>query len=325
MSTETVQQDDSHHARIAVSDLNTPWRARLRGLARRGVLQTAVGLRAITGSRPAGGFGILMYHRVADPIPGVAAPTWNVSPARLRRQLRGLRRRGFTPRHLSDVLTMHEAGASIPPRTFVVTFDDGYANNLLAAAPILRELGVPATVFLATAYLDSSEPFPSDDWSAAGSHDVPAEAWRPLTTDECREMALDGLIELGAHTHTHADFRDRPDALYDDLLICREELRSRFGINNPTFAFPYGTRSLGFSGPLLAEAVRRAGLRCSLTTESELVLPATSPFDWGRFTAEETDTAATLAAKLDGWYERLRKVWRRCRYPFEERETSALV
>lgn len=284
------------------------------------MLRAAVGLRAAAGKPAPPGFGILMYHRVTDPVPAVAEPTWNVRPARLRRQLHGLLRRGFRPRHLSDVLAMHEAGEPVPPRTFVVTFDDGYANNLHAAAPILRELQVPATVFVATAYLDSDKPFPSDDWSAAGSARVPELSWRPLTTAECREMTGDGLIELGAHTHTHADFRNRPEALYDDLVICRDVLHSRFGISEPTFAFPYGTRSLGFSGPLLAGAAQRAGVRCSLTTEDELVRPECSPFDWGRFTAEDHDTPATLAAKLDGWYERLRTIWRRFRFRSDRRE-----
>ena len=70
----------------------------------------------------------------------------------------------------------------VPPKTFVVTFDDGYDSVYRNAWPILKELSVPATVFLVTGWLDAERPFYSDDWVAAGSADVPATAWKPLST-----------------------------------------------------------------------------------------------------------------------------------------------
>jgi peptidoglycan/xylan/chitin deacetylase (PgdA/CDA1 family) len=301
------------------------WSARCKQAARWSALQAASGLRSICGGKPGNGFGILMYHRVTEPIPGTPQPTWNVTPAKLHRQLRGLTKRGFTPLPLQEVLAIHEAGLPVPPRTFVVTFDDGYANNYLQAAPVLEYLGVPATVFLATSFLDQTTPFPFDDWSAAGSPDVPVDSWRPMTTDECKAMSASGLIELGAHTHTHTDFRNRTDDLFADLTLCRNILHDKFGIDKPTFAFPYGTKHLGFSGPIFADIAKRAGMRCSLTTESELVTDSSSPFDWGRFTADGHDSAATLAVKLDGWYESIRGVWRKFRKPFGSEQSHSSV
>lgn len=258
-------------------------------------------------------FGVLMYHRVADTPPGVSEPTWNVPPSRFRRQLAGLLSRGYRAWPLSRVLDYHEAGLPVPRYVFVVTFDDGYENNLTQAYPILRELEIPSTIFLATAYLDAREPFPSDDWPDAGSPLVPADSWRPLSTAQCRELLADGLVELAAHTHTHRDFRGVPEALEDDLIVCRRVLAERFGIEHPTFAFPYGTKKYGFSGPPLSGAARRAGMRCALTTEPELVFPGDDPFDWGRLTATGEDTAATLAAKLSDWYGLVRGAWRTAR------------
>lgn len=267
-------------------------------------------LHQLLGFRHRQAIGILMYHRVTEGANASTAPTWNVSPTTLREQLSGLIARGFQPWPLQRVLDYHRRDQSIPRTVFVVTFDDGYENNYTQAFPILQELKVPATIFLATAYLDSSSPFPSDDWPLAGDKSIPLDSWRPLTTDQCRTMQRSGLIELAAHTHSHADFRGRPDALYEDLLLNQAELAERFGITESTFAFPYGTRSTGFSGPLLAGAVKAAGLSCALTTESELVLPKSDPYDWGRFTAEEHDTGATLATKLSGWYSAIRHLSR---------------
>lgn len=275
-------------------------------LARRALAAAAIGLHRLLGMRHRDAVGILMYHRVTQSIPGVPTPTWNVSPERFEEQLAGLLTRGFEPWPLRRVLDYSARGIAMPRRAFVVTFDDGYENNFTQAYPILKRLRVPATLFLATAYLDSDRPFPSDDWLAAGSSEVPADSWRPLTTEQCREMQHGGLVELAAHTHTHDDFRGRPNDLRDDLLICQAELQTRFGLKDATFAFPYGTKQTGFSGGELAIAAKEAGVLCSLTTESEVVCAGGDPFDWGRFTAEESDTAAALAAKLSGWHSALR-------------------
>jgi peptidoglycan/xylan/chitin deacetylase (PgdA/CDA1 family) len=281
------------------------------GLSQRALAYLASGFSALFGPRGEEGFGILMYHRVVDPPRGYPRPTWNVPPERFERQLVGLLRRGWEPYTLRSVLERHELGMPIPRKVFVVTFDDGYENNLLYALPVLQKLGIPATIFLATAYLDSNQPFPSDDWQAAGEAGVPADTWRPLTTDQCHELLASGLIELGAHTHTHADFRGRPVELAADLQTCSYELRERFGIERPTFALPYGTKTDGFASAALSAAARQAGVLCSLTTEPQLVGKDDDPFDWGRFAAEEHDTAATLVGKLGGWHRLLRSLARK--------------
>src|SRR5262249_7130361 len=72
--------------------------------------------------------GILMYHRITDHCDDVSTPTWNVTPERFRRQLCGLLARGFRAWPLSKVIDHGRQGRPVPPRTFVVTFDDGYEN-----------------------------------------------------------------------------------------------------------------------------------------------------------------------------------------------------
>ncbi len=251
-------------------------------------------------------FGILMYHRIADQPAGYAPLTWNVSPRRFERQIRGLLRRGFDCWPLRKVLEFHNLGRMIPRNVFVITFDDGYANFLRHALPVLLRYRITATMFLPTAYLDSTEPFPFDDWSDAGREDVPRETWQALTTDQCRSLLDSGAVELGAHTHSHQDFRGRPDFFEEDLRQNVAELQ-RFGIEQPTFAFPFGSPQLGYVTEELVERARAAGVITSLTTESKLVHPHEDPFHWGRYTADGDDTPATLAARLNGWNNVLRE------------------
>ena len=261
------------------------------------------------------GTGVLMYHRFADPVPGLPAPTWNVPPAKLRRQLRGLLKLGFKPARLEDVVDARLAGEPVDPRAFVVTMDDGYRNNLTAGLPIFEALGVPVTLFVATGYLDSPDPYPFDDWAAKGDARAPREAWVPMTTAECRRFAASPLVSLGAHTHTHQDFRGRPREFAADVRACCGVLRREFGVERPAFAFPYGTPERGFSRGVLAEALRTTPVRAAVTTADERVRADSDVFDLGRFTATEFDTAATLAAKLDGRFEAVKRLTARLHGP----------
>lgn len=285
--------------------------------------RAAVPMRCLFGRRLSRAFGILMYHRTSPRVPGVVEPTWNVTPQRFRGHLQGLISAGYQAWPLRTAIEHANEGRPVPRNVFVVTIDDGYASNYHYAWPILKELNIPATIFLATAYLDSGTPFPFDDWAAAGSPAVPVSTWRPLSTSQCAEMLEDGLVDVGAHTHTHGDFRQQPEALYEDLRTSLEVLRTRLALSQVAFAFPYGTRRAGFSGPLLAEAAKQAGVLSALTTEEELVTPASCPFDWGRFAANQVDTPTTLAAKLDGWYTAIRDVWRTARRPVTCRRARA--
>jgi peptidoglycan/xylan/chitin deacetylase (PgdA/CDA1 family) len=296
-----------------IRTLNTP-----KNLAKRIALTAGGGLNGVLGSVDSQPVGILMYHRIVDRIVGVASPTWNVSPAALRAQLVGLLERGFQPCALRQLIEDHRCARELPNKSFVVTFDDGHESVYSHAWPILKELEIPATVFLTTAYLDSQRPFPFEDWSAAGSHQAAIETWRPLSTEQCLDMSNDGLVQLGAHTHTHADFRDRENEFEYDLALNLEFLRSRLNVRHPPFAFPFGRVT-----PALMAAVHRAGCTCGLTTVGTLVNPAQTPFGWGRFHVDPWDTAVTLAAKLNGWYSWL--PWLRTKWAAGSASMAALA
>lgn len=89
---------------------------------------------------------ILCYHRVAEYL-GSDLNKLAVDPARFRDQLLWLRRRNkFLT--LEDILTYR------PKNSIALTFDDGYRDNFTVAADILTDLGIPATFFLATRYIE---------------------------------------------------------------------------------------------------------------------------------------------------------------------------
>lgn len=308
LETTTSPLPADRHAEGALAAVVPRPGTRRVGLKQRALSGVATTFSELLGSRETQAFGIVRFHRVTEIMDGIEPPPWNVTPERFGQQLEGLLERGFEAWRLREVLAHASEGRPLPPRIFVITFDGAYESVYLNAFPVLRRLELPATVFLATAYLDSDQPLPGDDWAAAGFGQVPYTAWRSLTTAECREMQKSGLIELGAHTHTYGDFRGRPAALASDLRLCRRVLREQFGIERPTFAFPDGNKEAACVGPELSGVVRESGLLCALSTEPRLVRPGTSPFEWGRFTAEQHDSPGSLAAQLNGWHEAVRSI-----------------
>ncbi len=255
------------------------------------------------GRRTKGCVGVLTYHRTAYPIPGLPKPLHNVSPDVFEKQIISLLKRGFVIWPLSRIIEHGAGGQVIPPKTIAITFDDGYETVYTEAFPVLKKLGQPATVFICTAFLDGDCPFPFDDWGMAYRDRAPSSTYRALSTANCQEMVDSGLIELGSHTHTHADFRNRPEEFQRDIETSLDILESKFGQKGKvTFAFPWGTVHNGFAGDMLLSAARETEILCAMTTESRAIEPTADPMGWGRFNVFSWDNGATLAAKLDGWY-----------------------
>jgi peptidoglycan/xylan/chitin deacetylase (PgdA/CDA1 family) len=216
--------------------------------------------------------------------------------------MRGLLEEGFAIWRLRDALNHSREGLSFPPRSAVITFDDGYHNVYRNAWPILKSLNIPATIFIVTGHIGRKEPFPFDSWANLHHDAAASEVWSPLRWEECSEMEDSGLVDIGSHSHSHADFRRNPDDFADDLRKSLAMLDQRLAPLDRPFAFPFGSISRGFASPLLQARARDVGVTCALTTEIGLVSPGMSPYAWPRLEVDSSDISASIRAKVDGWY-----------------------
>ncbi|MGF1529307.1 MAG: polysaccharide deacetylase family protein [Candidatus Competibacterales bacterium] len=172
----------------------SPWTcAALRGLGR---------FSAPGGAR--GRLSILIYHRILqEPAPlqpsEVAAPTiaWHF----------GLLARCFTVLPLAEAVERLYRKA-LPPRSVCITFDDGYADNYTQALPLLQRFGLPATVFIASGYLNGNlmwnEALMELIRRAPGETlDLTTRGWgvHPLTTLEARRQILEALVKRLKYLH----------------------------------------------------------------------------------------------------------------------------
>jgi peptidoglycan/xylan/chitin deacetylase (PgdA/CDA1 family) len=105
---------------------------------------------------------VLAYHRV---MPTDALDTYpfdteliSATPAQFEWQMAYVRRH-LNPVSLTDAVAHLEGKASLPPKAIAVTFDDGFSDTYRYAFPVLKRYSIPATVFVATGYVDSGDPF----------------------------------------------------------------------------------------------------------------------------------------------------------------------
>jgi peptidoglycan/xylan/chitin deacetylase (PgdA/CDA1 family) len=164
-----------------------------------------------------------------------------------------------------------------------LTFDDGLLDNLEQLAPLLRDEGVPATVFVTTAWM--GKPHPSVPYA------------RNMTADEVRELHRAG-VEIGGHTVTHPDLTTLSfAAARDEVRDGCAQLAEITGAPVDVFAYPFG-----FANAETIRATGAAGVRaaCRVAAEGSWDEPLNLP-------RQDTNTKSALGLwlKRDDRYERL--------------------
>ncbi|MDQ0683953.1 peptidoglycan/xylan/chitin deacetylase (PgdA/CDA1 family) [Streptomyces achromogenes] len=169
---------------------------------------------------------VAMYHSVSDCSDDPYRIT--VTPERLEKQLTWLRRRGLRGVSMAELLAARARGEG---RDLVgLTFDDGYADFLTGALPVLRRQGCNATLFVLPGRLGGD-----NAWDPLGPR-------KPLlTADGIRRAAGEG-VEIGSHGLTHVDLTRAEDStLKAETVESRAALAELLGTEVDGFCYPYGT------------------------------------------------------------------------------------
>ena len=224
------------------------------------------------------GVRILGYHRIAD-----AADSLSVSPARFREQMRAVAESGATPIRLDRALELLRA--PVTGRYVCVTFDDGYRDNLVSAAPVLSEFGIPATIYVPSRIIDGAVPF---HWY---EESPPALSW-----DEISELVAGGLIDVQSHTRTHPLLPQVDDARsYEEIAGSKREIEAHVPYALTSFCYP-----AGLYGPREVEYVREAGYTAAVTTNPGVNAGAGDLLELRRTLIYGADDRRMFGAKLDG-------------------------
>jgi peptidoglycan/xylan/chitin deacetylase (PgdA/CDA1 family) len=190
-----------------LKDLAPPaTRATVKNLA--AGLLCAAGVPAFARRRHRDLLAIVMFHGVEDE--PLSPACWHVlDSAMYRRQLDYLRKH-FTVLPLEEALERLTAG-TLPPRALAITFDDGTRNLATHAVPVLRELGLPAAMFLATGPMGSDETLWPDRLWLAIAHTTATAA--DLNALGLGTRSLEGTDNRGkVYADTVARLKDLADA-----------------------------------------------------------------------------------------------------------------
>jgi hypothetical protein len=186
----------------------------------------AVALSGALFHDPSPGIAFLIYHRVSGELPtGIDLPF-----ALFERQMRALARSKRVISYERAIDSMREGTGPDRDRV-VITFDDGFEDLHRRAFPLLRELRLPFTAFIAAGYVEERVPYVL---SKPPAFPVPPLEWTMI-----RDMLDSGLMTLGAHGYRHRelpgiDEREKEDELLRPLELFHE----RLGIAPVHYAYP---------------------------------------------------------------------------------------
>ena len=235
--------------------------------------------RRIPQRRPAwsSGVRVLCYHRVSNDHDELS-----VTPRAFRAQMELVLRTRANPETLDDALDrLHDGTVG---RHVCVTFDDASYDNLDAVA-VLRELGIPATIFVSSKLIDRTAPV---SW-----YERPPPM---LTWTQLREISQDGLVAIGAHSRTHRALpKLSDDEAWDEIAGSKGDLEQRLGWPVTSFSYP-----AGLHGEREVRMVREAGYRIGVTCEPGANGPDQRPHAMRRLLIEPRDSLKMFEAKLLG-------------------------
>jgi peptidoglycan/xylan/chitin deacetylase (PgdA/CDA1 family) len=227
---------------------------------------------------------ILMYHSV-DWGCTAAYRRWTVSPARFEEQMSVLRDRGRVPLTVSELACQLRAG-QLSPDAVAITFDDGLADFLDGALPVLDRLGFASTLFVTSGYVGETS-----RWLA----DLGEGERRMMSWDDIRGLA-ELKVEIGAHTHTHPqlDLLDIDEARWE-IETSKALLEQHTGQPVRSFAYPHG-----YSTFQIRALVEKAGFAAACRVADGLMSTSESPFALSRVIVTEDWSPSRVEALLDG-------------------------
>lgn len=238
---------------------------------------------------------ILMYHRVERLL---AYDQLTVDPERFAAQM------AYLSKHCR-VITLSQAVTELQCRDYrqsgvVITFDDGYRDNLIHALPILKRYCLPATIFVTVEFCAQIRQHPRYPVSSSRLH---------LDWKEVYSLADELNITIGSHTLTHPYL---PRLSYaeaqHEITTSRKQIATEINRSVDFFCYPSGDLN-----QREIELVRDAGYFGAVTVAPGCNRPGISLHELRRTEITDKDHLVDFFAKLHGAYDFLHTIlhWRR--------------
>lgn len=229
---------------------------------------------------------VLCYHRFE----GKAGGALSIDPALLEQHMQKIKESGIPVISMQDYLAYRRGEKSIPPKSIIITVDDGYVSSYNVGWPIFKKYGFPFTMYVYVAYINVGG--------------------KAITWAQLAEMR-DAGVDIGSHTVLHADLKFKPKRLtpgqlavapqvqtmeYDEWLKFEVEhskqvIEEKLGIKCATIAYPFGLHN-----EKVHEATRAAGYEAAFTTYGARIGMTTDAMTLGRY-----DVTAKMPGNQDAF------------------------
>jgi peptidoglycan/xylan/chitin deacetylase (PgdA/CDA1 family) len=195
---------------------------------------------------------VLLYHKISLPRPDTRIRGAFTPPRRFAKQMEYLKNSGFVFYTASELIQHFTQHQQFPPNSITLTFDDGWKDNYANAFPILKSMGIKATIFIIPSSIGQM------------STGATAEGEKPhehLSRDEILEMASHG-IEFGSHTMRHKLLNSISESeVRSEIQDAKREIENV--VQKPCWTFAYPA---GFFSDAAQRAVKEAGHIAAFST-----------------------------------------------------------
>lgn len=235
---------------------------------------------------------VLMYHKV--PNQDLSSPhRIFITKENFKKHLEYFKAQGFSTLHfreLEEFRSGKKAFSEFPKKPLILTFDDGYVDNLTNAAPLLRQFGLKAVI-----YLLADPDLRDNSWDADGKEPLQA-----LMSLEQKRQLLEFDFEIGSHGFRHQKITDMNEVeARHELQASKAQLEKDFGTSVTSYAYTYGVTS-----PEAARLAEEAGYDFAVNTDSGGLHLEENPYAIFRINIFPEDGPAQLRKKTSAWYRR---------------------
>ena len=224
-----------------------------------------------------------MYHKVV----AGGNDSLTITPEKLIEQWSFLKSEGYQALHLQDFLNILSGSAPLPPKCFLLTFDDGYRNNYEVVYPLLQQFGFKATFFIISEVLGPV------------AQQVYHEGGNKMNLEELVKLDPD-TVQLALHGHHHEHF----DQLNIDEItdVMQKSIYAFKASGLPFFkvlAYPYGARPAGEVSGQMKHWMAENGIAAAFRIGNQVCkIPATDKYELKRIDIKGTDELADFKIKL---------------------------
>ncbi|NPA36165.1 MAG: polysaccharide deacetylase family protein [Chlorobi bacterium] len=223
----------------------------------------------------------------------------------------------------NDYLKARQGKAKLPPKSLILTFDDGHKGNFLLM-PVIEKMQIPVTIFLCSSITGTNRHFwflqkniapdklkklPDAERinklrNAGFEEEKEYPGRQALSREEIDEMKRSPFFDFQSHTRTHPILPQCVSSkASEEISGSKTELEEKYGLKIRGFAYPNGDYS-----EREIEMVEQAGYDYALTTDAGYNSINTNPFKLKRFSVNDSESIDEIIVKTSGIWGLLKKL-----------------